>query len=150
MSRCRVLAGRGKKQIDAYRTLAEQEYKRKLQVWALAYIVQAETEKEARDFYDYYVNQKGDWEAAKNVITTIGLNAKTFPPERARQSGIEIHRRVERHPAGRHQGADRRRHGDAVARPASTGLMISWPRYEEGMRDFGKTTLPLLKQAGLR
>jgi hypothetical protein len=30
------------------------------------------------------------------------------------------------------------------------GLMISWPRYEEGMRNFKKTTLPLLQQAGLR
>ena len=30
------------------------------------------------------------------------------------------------------------------------GLMISWPRYEEGLRNFGTTALPLLKQAGLR
>ena len=30
------------------------------------------------------------------------------------------------------------------------GLMISWPCYEDGMRNFQKVTLPLLKQAGLR
>ena len=138
-----------KKQIDAYRTLAEQEYKRQLQVWSLAYIVQAETEKEARDFHDYYVNQKGDWEAAKNVITTIGLNAKTFPPEVlanlessfiAGWSGIPLI-------GTREQIVDKIA---LLSKAGIDGLMLSWPRYEEGMREFGKTTLPLLKQAGLR
>ena len=38
----------------------------------------------------------------------------------------------------------------ALAKAGIDGLILSWPRYEEGMRDFGKTTLPLLKQAGLR
>ena len=31
-------------------------------------IMQGETEKEAREFYNYYVHEKGDWEAAGNVI----------------------------------------------------------------------------------
>jgi dimethylsulfone monooxygenase len=30
------------------------------------------------------------------------------------------------------------------------GALLSWPIYEEGMLDFQKETLPLLKQAGLR
>jgi dimethylsulfone monooxygenase len=30
------------------------------------------------------------------------------------------------------------------------GALLSWPIYEEGMLDFQKKTLPLLKQAGLR
>jgi hypothetical protein len=37
-----------------------------------------------------------------------------------------------------------------LSRAGVQGLMISWPRYEEGMRNFQTTTLPLLKQAGLR
>ena len=138
-----------KKHVDAYRKLAHQEYKRDLQVWALAYIIQAETEKEANDFYDYYVNQKGDWEAAENVITTIGLNAKTFPPDRlakmqsnfiAGWSGIPLIGTKE-------QVVDKMA---MLSRAGVQGLMISWPRYEQGMRDFKETTLPLLKQAGLR
>jgi FMNH2-dependent dimethyl sulfone monooxygenase len=138
-----------KKHVEAYRKLAEQEYKRKLQVWALAYIVQAETEKEARDFRDYYVNQKGDWEAATNVITTIGLNAKTFPPEQlakmqsnfiAGWSGIPLIGTKE-------QVVDQMA---MLSKAGVDGLMVSWPRYEEGMREFQVTTLPLLKQAGLR
>jgi alkanesulfonate monooxygenase SsuD/methylene tetrahydromethanopterin reductase-like flavin-dependent oxidoreductase (luciferase family) len=138
-----------KKHVDAYRTLARTEYKRELQVWALAYIVQGETEKEALDFYDYYVNQKGDWEAAQNVIDTIGLNAKTFAPERlakmqsnfiAGWSGIPLIGTKE-------QVVDKMA---TLSKAGVDGLMISWPRYEEGMRNFKTTTLPLLKQAGLR
>ena len=30
------------------------------------------------------------------------------------------------------------------------GTLLSWPRYIEGMRDFQQTTLPLVRQAGLR
>lgn len=138
-----------KRHVDAYRKLAREEYGRHLQVWALAYIVQGETEKEARDFYDYYVNQKGDWEAATNVITTIGLNAKTFLPERlakmqsnfiAGWSGIPLIGTKE-------QVVDQMA---MLSKAGVDGLMISWPRYEEGMRNFQSTTLPLLKQAGLR
>ena len=47
--------------VQAYHKLAREEYGREVQVWTLANIVQGETEKEARDFYDYYVHEKGDW-----------------------------------------------------------------------------------------
>ena len=30
------------------------------------------------------------------------------------------------------------------------GVLLSWPRYEEGMREFKNVTYPLLVQAGLR
>ena len=51
--------------VQAYHTLARETYGREVRVWTLANIVQAETEKEARDFYRYYVHEKGDWEAAR-------------------------------------------------------------------------------------
>jgi alkanesulfonate monooxygenase SsuD/methylene tetrahydromethanopterin reductase-like flavin-dependent oxidoreductase (luciferase family) len=138
-----------KRHIDAYRKLAHEEYGRELQVWALAYIVQGDTEKEAREFHDYYVEQKGDWEAATNVITTIGLNAKTFAPERLAQMRANFIAGWSGFPlvGTKEQVVD----GMAMlSRAGVQGLMISWPRYEEGMRNFQTTTLPLLKQAGLR
>ena len=44
-------------------------------------MVQGETEKEAQDYFDEYVNQKGDWEAATNLVDTMIANAKTLPTE---------------------------------------------------------------------
>ena len=50
--------------VQAYHTLAREEYGRDDAGLDLVNIVQGETEKEARDFFDYYVHEKGDWEAA--------------------------------------------------------------------------------------
>ena len=68
-----------KAKVDAYRDLARKEYGREIQVWSYAYVVQGETEKEAQDYFDYYVNQKGDWEAVTNLVDTMIANAKTLP-----------------------------------------------------------------------
>ena len=70
-----------KAKVDAYRELARKEYGREIQVWSYAYVVQGETEKEAKALYDEYVNQKGDWDAAQNLVDTMIANAKTLPTE---------------------------------------------------------------------
>ena len=60
--------------IEDYRRRARDEYGRELQIWSHAYIVQGETEAEAKDYFDEYVHHKGDWEAATNLVETMGLN----------------------------------------------------------------------------
>lgn len=49
---------RAKALIAAYKKLAREEYGREIQVWAASYMVQGTTEKEARDFYKYYVRER--------------------------------------------------------------------------------------------
>ena len=70
--------------VQAYHKLAREDYGRDIRVWTLVNIVQGETEKEARDFYNYYVHQQGDWEAAKNMVETFAaeINKRNVPPER--------------------------------------------------------------------
>jgi FMNH2-dependent dimethyl sulfone monooxygenase len=70
--------------VQAYHKLAREDYGREVRVWTVANIVQGETEQAARDFYHYYVHEKGDWDAAKNMIDTFSLeiNARAIPPER--------------------------------------------------------------------
>ena len=96
--------------VAAYHKLARETYGREVKVWSNATIVQAETEQEARDFYRYYVHEKGDWVAARNVIDTMARR-----DQQARLSGRAKKRhgrdddlRLGRIPADRHQGADRR------------------------------------------
>ena len=64
--------------ISTYKRLAREEYGREIQVWAASYMVQGQTEKEARDFYKYYVHEKGDWEAVTNLVDTMGLSDAEF------------------------------------------------------------------------
>ncbi len=138
-----------KAHVKAYRDLAFREFGRDLKVWSLAYIVQAETEVEAKAFYDDYVNVQGDWEAATNVIETMGINAKTIPPER-------LQAMKERFIAG-WSGypliGTREQIVDGLKKMSDMGLdgvLLSWPKYIEGMQGFMQETYPLLVQAGLR
>ena len=71
------------KHVKSYRDMARDDYGRDVRVWGLVNIVQGETEKEARDFYNYYVHEKGDWEAANNMVNTMGaeINQRNYTPE---------------------------------------------------------------------
>ncbi len=135
--------------IAAYRRLAREEYGRELQIWCASYVVQRETEREARDFYNYYVHEKGDWVAVNNLVETMGLNAQTLPPDTARA--------MKEHFIAGWGGYPLVGSNDQVveglAKLSEIGLdgtVLSWPRYEEGMRQFQQVTIPALQQAGLR
>ena len=137
--------------VQAYHTLAREQYDRDIKVWTLVNIVQGETEKEARDFYNYYVHQQGDWEAAKNMVEIFALetNKRNVTPERIKPlqeafiqgwGGLPI-------------VGTKEQVVDALATLSKAGLdgvLVAFPRYEEGMRQFRDVTYPLLKQAGLR
>src|SRR5262245_41091004 len=149
---------RGGGSVDDYRAhvqachkLAREEYGRDIRVWTLVNIVQGETEKEAQDFYEYYVHQKGDWEAAKNVVETFMLevNARNIPPERIKPmqelfiagwGGFTVIGTKEKI-------VDTLL---ALSRTGLDGVLLCWPRFEQGMREFRDVTYPLVQQAGLR
>ena len=137
--------------VDAYRKLARDEYGREVRVWTLVNVVQGETEKEAREFYDYYVHQRGDWAAARNVVDTFMLeaNARNIPPERIKPmqemfiagwGGFQLIGTKEQVVDGLAM----------LSRAGLDGVLLCWPRFEAGMREFRDVTFPLLKQAGLR
>ena len=135
--------------VQSYRQLAREEYGREINVWSLAYIVQAATEQEARRFYQYYVHEKGDWAAAENVVAMLGLTAKTIPPERMQAMKEHFVAGWSGYPliGTRDQIVDGLR---ALSTIGLDGVLLSWPRYEEQMREFKDRTYPLLVQAGLR
>ena len=137
--------------VAAYHKLAREEYNRSIKVWTHAVVVQGDTEADAKKFYDYYVHQKGDWVAANNVIATMAaeVNEKQFPPERMKAIAEMFIAGWGGHPlvGTAEQIVDKLA---GLSRMGMDGVLLSWPRFEEGMREFGATTLPLLKQAGLR
>jgi dimethylsulfone monooxygenase len=137
--------------VAAYRRLALEEYGRSIQVWTHAVAVQGETEQEAHEFYYYYVQEKGDWDAAGNVIDAMAaeINEKEFPPERKRAISEMFIAGWGGHPlvGTKEQIVDKLA---GLSRMGMDGVLLSWPRFEAGMREFRDTTLPLIKQAGLR
>jgi alkanesulfonate monooxygenase SsuD/methylene tetrahydromethanopterin reductase-like flavin-dependent oxidoreductase (luciferase family) len=137
--------------VAGYHRLAREEYGRAIRVWTLATIVQGETEKEARQFYDHYVHEKGDWVAAGNVVAAMAaeINERNYPPERARAMAEMFVSGWGGHPliGTKEQIVDGL---IALSRMGLDGVLLSWPRFEAGMREFRDVTYPLLKQAGLR
>jgi len=138
-----------KAKVDSYRELARKEYGRDIQVWSYAYVVQGETEKEAKAYFEDYVNAKGDWEAVSNLVETMIANAKTLPPP--------VLAEMKKHFIAGWGGypliGTPEQIVDGLARMSKMGLdgtLLNWPRYIEDQHWFKDRVYPLLQQTGLR
>lgn len=135
--------------IRSYRELARKDYARDINIWSYAYVVQADTQREAEQYFDYCVNRCGDWEAAKNLAGILGMNERTMSPDDlsaamahliAGWGGYPLIGTKEAIVEGLLK----------LSRMGLDGVLLSWPRYIDDMRRFQQETLPLLKQSGLR
>jgi dimethylsulfone monooxygenase len=139
------------KLVKSYHDMAREEHGRDIRVWSQVNIVQGETEKEARDFYNYYVHEKGDWDAVSYMMSTLGadINERKYTPEFRKAMTEQMLSSWGGLPliGTKEQIVD----GLAMlSRIGLDGVLLSWPRYEQGMREFRDVTYPLLQQAGLR
>ena len=57
---------------------------RETRIWIHVYVVCRETEKEAQDYLHHYVYEKGDWEAAGNLLRIFGSRAETLDKQNPR------------------------------------------------------------------
>jgi alkanesulfonate monooxygenase SsuD/methylene tetrahydromethanopterin reductase-like flavin-dependent oxidoreductase (luciferase family) len=107
------------------------------------------TEKEAQDYFDYYVNQHGDWEAVTNLVETMIANAKTLPPP--------VLAEMKKHFIAGWGGypiiGTPEQIADSLVTLSKIGLngtLLNFPRYIDDMRRFQRDVYPLVQQAGLR
>lgn len=66
--------------VESLRRLAREEFSRELQIWVNCYVVVRDSEKEAREFLHYYIDERGDWEGAANLVATLGVNSGMLSP----------------------------------------------------------------------
>ncbi len=97
------------------------------------------------------MHQKGDWTAAANVVDAMGaeINKRSYTPEQKRAVAEVFISGWGGYPliGTKEQIVDKL---SSLSRMGIDGVLLSWPRYESGMREFRDVTYPLLKQAGLR
>ena len=135
--------------VDAHRKYAWDEHRRDIKVWTNAYIFQGETEKEARDYYNYCIFEKGDWGAVNNLVSIMGITSQSFAPAALEKLKEHFMAGWNGYPliGTKEQIVD----GLITLKKAGfDGTLLSWPRYIEGMEEFQRKTYPLVKQAGLR
>lgn len=135
--------------VSEFKRLAREEYGRELLVWANAYVVQGDTEKDAQSYLDYYVNQKGDWEAAANLVNNMVGNSSSFDQSTLEEMKFHFIAGWAGYPIV----GTKEQIVDTLAALSDTGLdglLLSWPRYVADMQQFHQETYPLLVQAGLR
>lgn len=136
------IAARGKR-------LARDKFGREMQVFAQAYVVCAETEKEAREIERQYVQEQGDWVGVRNLIdaiipnstSTLGEGWESFAANLiAGYGAVPLVGTAEQIVDGMLAFAD----------AGIDGITLSWVDYEAGLKHFESTLLPMLRQAGLR
>ncbi len=138
-----------RKDVAEVRDLARKQYGRDIQVWANCYCVIADTDREAFEFRDWYVNEKGDWEAVNNLVKILGMQAGVLPKEMLEAAKYKYIAGWGGYPL---VGAADRIATD-LGKLSSVGLdgvLLSWARYEEGLGRFIAEVMPRLEQAGLR
>lgn len=130
---------------------------RTVRVFGQASIFCADSEAEARDYFDYVVNEKGDYEAAGNLMkmlfaeTRDASGAQRGPmPDAVRQTILK--KMVAAHGGSVLIGTPTQV-VEQMAELADAGLdgtTVSWVDYEAGLHQFRDKILPLMIDAGLR
>jgi FMNH2-dependent dimethyl sulfone monooxygenase len=128
---------------------ATENYGRELRIFAATHIVCADTEREARAFYDYYVHERGDWEACRNLM-------EMYAPNTGAGARFERSELAERTVAGwgaRPVVGTPEQVAEAFVEMADAGLdgsTVSFVDFEQGLAQFTEQVMPLLVEAGLR
>jgi dimethylsulfone monooxygenase len=138
-----------RRETDVYRKLAREEYGRDIQVWTLSYVVQGDTEQDARDRLNYYVVEHGDDRALDGFMNMHNMHSQLMPPDvmdamkfrlKAGHGGYELVGTADKITSQL----------DKLSKGGIDGVLLSWFSYEDGIRNWIKDVKPRLEQAGLR
>jgi alkanesulfonate monooxygenase SsuD/methylene tetrahydromethanopterin reductase-like flavin-dependent oxidoreductase (luciferase family) len=138
-----------KAKVDKYRNFAREEFGREIQVWSNAYVYHGDTEADGKALWRHAVEELGDWQGVTNMLTVMGVTSQLVPPPVldflkqhfiAGWAGYPL-------VGGKEQIVE----GLGVLKKAGfDGILLTWPRWLEGMMRFRDEVMPLLAQAGLR
>jgi FMNH2-dependent dimethyl sulfone monooxygenase len=138
----------GKAQINSLKTMA-QDAGRNIQSWIHVYAVCRDTEKEAKDYLNYYVREKGDYEAVNNLLEIFEMNSETLPAEFLEQFRFHFIAGHGGYPlvGTPEQIVDEM---NKLIQIGVDGVLISWVDYKTEAKQWVDEVLPLMEQAGQR
>ena len=136
-------------QIADYRRLAREEFGREIKVWINAFVIAGETVEDAQRQFDHCVVEKGDFVAADNFMTGMGIDSQSLPPEIMANIQADM---IAGYGGFRLLGTNDMIVDDLrmLSEAGIDGVLLTWPAFIAGMRHFQQEILPLLEQEGLR
>jgi alkanesulfonate monooxygenase SsuD/methylene tetrahydromethanopterin reductase-like flavin-dependent oxidoreductase (luciferase family) len=140
---------KGKAWVNDTKKVAQERYGREIGTFTSCPVVCRETEKEARDYYNYYVHEKGDWEACENICRILSIESANHSPEMYRL----FKERFIAGWGGYPMVGTPEQVADMLVKLSDTGVdgtLLSFVDYVEELPFFNARVLPLLEQAGLR
>lgn len=138
----------GKAQIAHLKNMAK-DAGRDVKSWIHVYVVCRETEQEAKDYLNYYVNEKGDYEAVNNLLEIFGMQSETLPNEVLDEFRFHF---IAGH-GGYPLVGTPEQIVDEIGKLIEIGvdgMLISWVDYKTECEQWIKEILPLMEQAGQR
>ena len=122
---------------------------RSSQCWIHGYVVCRDTEKEALDYLRHYVIDKGDDIAVNNMLDIFGVQSGTLEPDvmeafkfhfKAGHGGYPLIGTPEQIVSSI----------ERLSQMGVDGILLSWVDYLTEAKQWIKSVLPLMEQAGLR
>ena len=138
----------GRTQIQSLKAMARAAG-REIQSWIHVYVVCRDTEKEARDYLDYYVRQKGDYVAVDNLLKIFEIQAETFDMKKLEAFRFHF---IAGHGGYPLVGTPEQivDEIDKLIAIGIDGILMSWVDYKTELRQWIEQVLPLMEQAGQR
>ena len=138
----------GRAQIQSLKAMAR-ETGREIQSWIHVYVVCRDTEKEARDYLDYYVRRKGDYEAVDNLLNIFEIQAETFDMKKLDEFRFHF---IAGHGGYPLVGTPEQivDEIDKLIAIGIDGVLMSWVDYKTELRQWIDRVLPLMEQNGQR
>ena len=135
--------------VREYRRLARTEFGRDIQVWAIAYVVQRETQAEADAYLRHYALELGDDVAVENCLRTLGAQSQMYSPEQFERLKFHLKAGYFGYPL---VGTAERIVEETMRLSAIgiDGLALVWCDYHDGLARWRESVSPMLVQCGLR
>ena len=141
---------RGRAQLAEMRRIGREDYgRRDFQIWTSCRVVCRPTEKEAREYSDYYINEKGDFGAIETLVRERAGQDPNMPPEMLDR----LKRRLAAGWGGYALVGTPEQIVAELIRLSAIGLdgvVLSWVNYHDEIGQWTAEIMPLLEQAGLR
>lgn len=138
-----------RKQIEAYKRMAREEFGREVGVWTVVALVQRPTRQEAEDYLNYFAVEHEDslsvdkW-ISRTLVGTLGRSEEYMQKTRLRVAaagGSQLLVGTEQYIA------------DGLEKLADLGIdgcLFAWNEFTDGLKRFNEGVMPLLEQRGLR